>query len=98
MFPAIKHSPINWASVINDLVHGGYSIPAIRARIGVPESTIKGWRNIGAEPLHDPGDRLIDLWCNAMMHDRSKLPRKNTPPPKPTALRRTTWVQLGLLE
>jgi hypothetical protein len=98
MFPAIKQNPIDWPAVVNDLVRGGYSIPAIHARIGIPESTIKGWRNVGAKPCHDKGELIIDLWCNATLRDRSQIPRTNRPPPKPAALRRSSWIQLPLLE
>lgn len=83
--------------VIADLVRGGFSLSAIQARTGVPESTIRGWRNIGAEPMHEAGERLILLWCNATAKDRSNLPTKSRPP-KPAGFRRSSWIQLGLVQ
>lgn len=98
MLPPVKHDPIDWPAVVADLVRGGYSISAISARIGVPESTIKGWRNPPyAEPHHESGEKLLILWCNATLKERSEIP-KTTHVKKTTVFRRSTWIQLQLIE
>jgi hypothetical protein len=97
MLTPVKHDPIDWPAVVADLVRGGYSIAAISARITVPPSTIKGWRNAGAEPHHESGEKLLILWCNATMLNRSEIP-KTTHTRKPTGFRRTSWIQLRLDE
>lgn len=83
--------------VIADLVRGGFSLAAIQSRIGVPESTIRGWRNIGAEPRYDAGEKLVLLWCNATGKDRSALPTKIRIV-KSAGFRRSSWIQLGLVQ
>jgi hypothetical protein len=98
MLSRIKHDPIDWSAIVTDLVRGGFSFPAISARIGIPPSTVKAWRNPPySEPHHSSGERLIILWCNATLKDRHQLPTKDRPT-KPTVFRRTTWVQLQLIE
>jgi len=93
----VKYDPVDWPQVIADLVRGGFTIPSIAARIGVPPSTIKGWRNNGVEPHHESGERLVLLWCNAMQQDRNTIPSKHRRI-KPTTSRRTSWIQLSLTE
>ena len=99
MLMPVKHEPIDWPTVINDLVHGGFTMASIGASIGRRDTTVNGWRNAGAEPKYNNGGRqLVLLWCREMNREESALPRKNSPLPKPTGFRRTSWIQLTLIE
>ncbi len=97
MLMPVKHDPIDWPAVIAELVRGGFSLPAIAASIGVPATTVGGWRNADAEPRYEGGERLVLLWCNATRKNRTEIPTKSRPI-KPTGFRRSTWIQLPLLE
>lgn len=97
MLMPVKHDPIDWPAIVADLVRGGFTVASIAASIAVPPSTVGGWRNVGAEPHYEGGERLVLLWCNATKQDRSQLPT-TTRIRKPAGFRRSTWIQLGLLE
>lgn len=64
---------VDWFKVITQLVRAGYSPHVVSSAIGVPRSTLIGWKQ-GAEPRYTEGERLVTLWCQVMRRDRSKLP------------------------
>lgn len=97
MLMPVKHDPIDWSRVIADLVQRGFTVASIAASIAVPPTTVGGWRNADAEPHYESGERLVILWCNATRLERSELPT-TVRPRKPTGFRRTTWIQLTLIE
>jgi hypothetical protein len=49
---------INWQKVILDIVNHGESYSDICRVLGVPWSTLQGWRE-GAEPRHSMGSGLL---------------------------------------
>jgi len=66
---------VHWFRVLTDLRMSGLSLDAIGKRIGgVPRERISGWLNIGCQPRHDDGERLIVLWEDLMHLDRSDVP------------------------
>ena len=67
---------INWWAVIVDLERGGYTHAAIGAAIGLSRTGVEGWKNRGAEPGHEDGERLIALWRVVTGRPREELPRK----------------------
>lgn len=60
--PALRLS-IDWFQIITELTRQGFSSKAIANRIGVPKSTLLGWKQ-GSEPRYSDGHRLIGFWCD----------------------------------
>lgn len=52
----------DWFRVLTDLTYDGVSNAKVGELIGVPDSTVRGWKN-GIEPSHHDGHRLLELWC-----------------------------------
>ena len=52
--------PINWASLINALVHLGISMTKIGLTIGVSYETVRKWRD-GSIPNYESGRKLLIL-------------------------------------
>jgi hypothetical protein len=57
---------IDWWRVIQDLPMHGYSAHAIADVTYIPKSTLMGYKNLGAEPKHADGCRLLALWHSRM--------------------------------
>ena len=55
----------NWFRVLADLERVGCSNLWVARVIGVPFSTLSGWK-AGSEPAHNYGNDLIELWCEVM--------------------------------
>ena len=51
----------DWFRVLVDLQHGGFSNTDVADYLGVPQSTLRGWKE-GSEPRHHDGQRLLELW------------------------------------
>lgn len=64
----------DWFQVIIDLSWRGIVLQKISGSIGVPKSTILGWKQ-GAEPKHGEGEKMISLWCRVMDRPREALPK-----------------------
>jgi transposase-like protein len=64
---------IDWFAVFCDLNRRGISVQGVAEEIGVPKSTLLGWKQ-GAEPKHGDGERLICFWCRVMERQREALP------------------------
>jgi hypothetical protein len=58
---------IDWWRVIQDLHMHGMSVTAIAEAVYTPKSTVMGWKNLGAEPKHADGQRLLALWTSRMV-------------------------------
>ena len=67
---------ISWWHVIVTMEKNGYTHSAIGAAIGVPRTTIEGWKNRNAEPAHMDGERLCALWRVVTGRPADELPRK----------------------
>lgn len=65
---------VDWFQVLMDLKRAGLSSAAVAAMVVVSKSTVIGWKNLGAEPKHVEGERLVELWCRATGLTRDKLP------------------------
>lgn len=71
----MKHIRVDWFRVVAELQGKGYNIENIAAAIGVPKSTLMGWRNFPYhEPRHADGERLVQLWCQVVDQPRDALP------------------------
>ncbi len=64
---------VDWFQVITGIMRAGYSIQSAAEAIGVPRSTLIGWKQ-GAEPRYTEGERLVSFWSQVTGRDRSKLP------------------------
>lgn len=53
---------IDWFRVLSDLGRGGVPVSSAAQAIGVPKSTVLGWKQ-GAEPKFSDGEKLLALWC-----------------------------------
>lgn len=67
---------VDWWHVIVDLERKGLSHREISLSIGIPRTTVLGWKNRDAEPRHEDGERLLSLWCKAIAAPRELAPRK----------------------
>ncbi|MDQ0035859.1 transcriptional regulator with XRE-family HTH domain [Variovorax boronicumulans] len=67
---------VSWWHVIVHLERSGYAQREIAAAIGSARGTVEDWKNGGAEPRHEVGDRLVLLWCAVTGKDREDIPRK----------------------
>lgn len=73
----IEETPgVSWWHVVVTLEKSGYTHSAIGAAIGVPRTTIEGWKNRNAEPAHMDGERLCALWRVVTGRPREDLPLK----------------------
>jgi hypothetical protein len=96
MLMQIKDHPVDWFAVLADLSRGGFTAPKIQACTGIPDSTIKSWKE-GVEPSHSRGNRLIRLWCAAMLMSADQVPTVKAPKKRPT-YRPCNSIQLSLFE
>ena len=58
---------VDWSRVILDLHMHGMSAVAIAEVTHIPKSTLMGYKNLGVEPKHADGERLIALWRTRMV-------------------------------
>lgn len=71
--PALRLS-IDWFQIITELTRQGFSSKAIADRIGVPKSTLLGWKQ-GSEPRYREGKLLIEFWCDLTGRGADALPQ-----------------------
>lgn len=71
--PALRLS-IDWFQIITELTRQGFSSKAIADRIGVPKSTLLGWKQ-GSEPRYSEGQRLIEFWSEITGRQAHALPQ-----------------------
>jgi hypothetical protein len=69
-----KIKKVNWFAVINDFVQSGVSVRELSRRIDVGESTIRGWKDLGACPNYHEGVKLVEAWRSEMQKDSDQLP------------------------
>lgn len=67
-------TPTDWFRLLTDLKERGWSLQAVALVTGTPISSLDRYRNAGAQPRHDVGDRLIVLWCGATGNTRDVVP------------------------
>ncbi len=95
MLIQVKGNPIDFSRLITELIAAGFSFSKIAACTGIPKTTIKSYRNDGAEPSHSKGERLINLW--SALHQSNEPPTIKTPP-KRTPYRPDKSIQLSLFD
>lgn len=64
---------VDWFKVITQLSRAGHSPHMVSDSIGVPRSTLIGWKQ-GAEPRYTEGERLVSFWSQVTGRDRKSLP------------------------
>lgn len=74
----------DWWRIITDLHMHGMSMVAISEVTHIPKSTLNGYKNLGAEPKHSDGMRLVNLWRLRMVGE---------PPVVMCAIRQSDRVQ-----
>lgn len=57
---------VDWWQIIQDLHMHGMSAQAISEVTHIPKSTIMGYKNLGVEPKHADGERVLALWRRRM--------------------------------
>ncbi len=70
-----RNMAVDWWQVVVDLERCGYTLAAMAAAVGVASSTLKGWKNLGAEPGHSAGERLLGLWVLVTGRKTAEVPR-----------------------
>jgi len=53
---------VDWFRVLADLQHLGLTNLDVSQRLNIPNRTVGGWKNEGAEPRHSDGEALLALW------------------------------------
>lgn len=66
---------IDWFRVLVDLNRAGLPTSALEQQLGIPRTTILGWKQ-GAEPRYADGESLLDLWGRALGRAREGAPRQ----------------------
>jgi hypothetical protein len=51
----------DWFRVLTDLQYAACPHSDVAAYLGIPQSTVRGWKD-GSEPNHHDGSRLLELW------------------------------------
>ncbi len=65
---------VDWFRVLTDLRRSGMALSLISAVVLLSKTKLLDLRNLGAEPKHAPGERLLTLWMQ-----QTGLPRENVP-------------------
>lgn len=55
--------PVDWPSIVRDLEISGMTVRAIGKMVGTSHAAVIGWKNMGKEPGHYTGERVLTLWC-----------------------------------
>lgn len=70
---------VDWFAILADLQRKGLPVSAVALQIGVPRTTLLGYKQ-GAEPKHADGERLVGLWVQITEHARDRVPMTSCPP------------------
>lgn len=70
---------VDWFQVLVDLGRRGYSVAEVSKQVSVPKATLMGWKNLGHEPRHVEGERLLLFWARALDRPLSEAPRTHAP-------------------
>ncbi len=73
--PHMEDQP-DWFRMVADLQYLEVTTLEAAKRIGVPESTLRSWKN-GSEPGYTVGVRFVNLWCEVTGKHRSGVPLQN---------------------
>lgn len=65
---------IDWFQVLVDLGRCGVPASSAAAAIGIPKSTVQGWKQ-GAEPKFTDGEKLLSLWAGITRRELTSAPR-----------------------
>jgi hypothetical protein len=72
MTELLQGQRVDWWRVLEDLRRSGLSMDSISQAVGIPRSTLLGYRNLDAEPKHADGSLVVALW--KARHDGAVLP------------------------
>lgn len=78
-----RRSGVDWLSVIQDLERTGLSDFEISNRLGIPRSTLMGFKNGGVEPRYCDGERLLALWHERVNVEKPTPGQCDTEPSQP---------------
>lgn len=65
---------IDWSAILDELRRRGIGPSSVAEQIGIPKSTLLGWRD-GAQPGHADGEKLLAFWCRVTSSARESAPR-----------------------
>ena len=70
---------VDWSAIIADLRRHGISTYQLEGLVGISKSQLVGYGAGTSAPLHAPGERLIEFWCQITTSTREQLPRTRPP-------------------
>ncbi|MCW5645147.1 MAG: hypothetical protein KIT63_23850 [Rhodoferax sp.] len=85
---------VDWERIIADLIRSGLTITDIVQATGIPHTTLLGYRNLGAEPRHWAGERMLQLWRDRM---HQHVPVRELMPKVPRVQRQRSGVTFEAL-
>lgn len=62
--------PIDWPNLVRDLERARMTSRRIGEIVGTSHAAVLAWKNLGKEPGHYTGERVITLWCAVTGKDR----------------------------
>lgn len=71
---ATEPERVDWFQVLVDLGRCGVPASSAAAAIGIPKSTVQGWKQ-GAEPKFTDGEKLVALWVGITGKAAVDVPR-----------------------
>ncbi|MPS36016.1 hypothetical protein [Stenotrophomonas acidaminiphila] len=71
---ATEPERVDWFQVLVDLGRCGVPASSAAAAIGIPKSTVQGWKQ-GAEPKFADGEKLVALWVGITGKPAEAVPR-----------------------
>lgn len=77
MFVLKKNERIDWFRVIVDIERSGWSLRKLGAEVGVPHSTLQGWKLEHGRPKFEESVRVIVVWGERTKLPVEQVPRKN---------------------
>jgi hypothetical protein len=65
---------VDWVELMCQLRLCGMTLSDIEAHSGIPESTLRGYAELGSQPPHWRGEIIITVWCSTLAKPREQLP------------------------
>ncbi|MGX5880091.1 hypothetical protein MJS38_06445, partial [Burkholderia gladioli] len=65
---------VDWFHVLEDVRRADFTLAQIAQYTCIPRTTLLGYRNLGAEPKHWAGVRLLTLWTQVTGRAAAEAP------------------------
>ena len=73
-----KRRAIDFSKLLSELARGGYGVDQIAMAANLPKSMLDNYLR-GCAPLHEHGERLLDVWGEVSGKARECAPRMSSP-------------------